>query len=756
MANVSATLRRTFLEYSEEELARIANTWVVGEVPADGWQENVSQLGEKMQEMISARFACESLSSNAREILHQVILFEMMDGVPFTDLQALTGLTEGDFAAALAECKQRLMLVEERPNAKVKTRMETRGQKDSRVLVMPKEFRDVLITVDREMYNPLGDRSRWKLVDVLAKYEPAQLQAMMVLHNSGSFGSTYYSDSAGLAKSVAGKLVQVTAIEIAWEKFDPVTQKLCRWLCKTDDGIAELTQVRTALGLSNPVLATCLRLLGKYGFVFDTFSGQERKIFIGRGILKVLRKAIGEADKEAELQQRATKLAVLQDEPPVVHEAHGLLLYDLAVVVGATYQQIIEPTQAGKVPKRLANKIAPLLHSHRKSSYYENDDYYLDIVFYIAQHLEILQLKEHTGQKARYVPGPKLAAWSHMQPYEQARLLLDVWWSPQNDFWSDMAGVNYRPDGFSYYLDMRAARKTLLEYLAQECRPGQWYTLESFLQTIKERDPLLLRAQSRHSSYSNAGHIRKTIIANWEQGDSQIIAGMLTSSLYEMGIVTPGYQADVSLKEEQKSNAYAFKLTELAAAVFGPIQSGESAAAQTQRTLIVQPNFELLLLQPDFTTLYQLLPFAKVDQVEMVSRLTLTQESVRRGVEAGWGVERSLQTLRDRSQKDLPQNVLYTMQDWSKFYKDATVSQVLLLEVSSESVADEICASAKFRTLELRRLGPCAVLVGGQVSLQVLRNTLEKEGVILRVQGDILTVRETAAASSSTYYGRSR
>ena len=76
--------------------------------------------------------------------------------------------------------------------------------------------------------------------------------------------------------------------------------------------------------------------------------------------------------------------------------------------------------------------------------------------------------------------------------------------------------------------------------------------------------------------------------------------------------------------------------------------------------------------------------------------------------------------------------------------------------VSSETVADELCASAKFRTLELRRLGPLAILVSGQVSLQVLRNTLEKEGVILRVQGDILTVRETAAASTSTYYGRSR
>ncbi|MGH2506038.1 MAG: helicase-associated domain-containing protein, partial [Ktedonobacteraceae bacterium] len=352
------------------------------------------------------------------------------------------------------------------------------------------------------------------------------------------------------------------------------------------------------------------------------------------------------------------------------------------------------------------------------------------------------------GQKARYLPGPKLATWAQLQPYEQVRLLLDLWWDSLNNFWSDVAGAQYRPDNFGYYMEMRSARKALVEYIAQECQPGQWYTLESFLQDIKERTPVLRRASVR--SYGSPAYMRKTILANWEHGDSQIIAGILASSLHELGMVTIGYQA---ADDEEPGNISAFKLTELAVTVLGPIQaSAESTTTPPQRTLIVQPNFELLLLQPDFSTLYQLLPFAKVDQIEMVSRLTLTQESVRRGVEAGWGVERSLQTLREQSQKDLPQNVIYTMQDWAKFYKDATVSQVLLLEVSSEAVADEICASAKFRTLELRRLGPCAILVGGQISLQVLRNTLEKEGVILRVQGEILTGRETATTSASTSY----
>lgn len=758
MANVSIALRKSLQGCSEADLDYLARTWALGEAPDEGWLENVEQLGENMQEMIAARFAWEGLSVDAREILHQLVTFAIMDGTPRADVQKLAGQSDAAFATALAELAQRLMLVEERPGAKAKARMETRGQQFERVMAVPKEFRPLFTTIEGEIYHPLGDRSQWKLVDLLATYDFTQLQAMMKRHDMYHYGGYYYGNSAGLAKSLAGKLVQDATLEVVWEKLDPSSQQICRWLCRAD-GSAELSQVRDALGLTDLKMASCLRTLESYGLVFDTFSGQERKIFIGRGIFKVLRKVIGEADQEVKRKQHPPELVALQDAPSVVHEAHGLLLYDLAVVVGVVYQQVIEPTQAGKVPKRVASKIWPLLHSHRVSSYYQNDDYYLDMVFYIALHLGLLRLVEHTSQKARYMPGPKLAAWSRMQPHEQTRLLLELWWSPHNDFWSDVAGVDYRPDGYSYYMDQRAARKALLEYLAQECRPGQWYTLSSFLHTVKESNPLLLRAQSRYSSYSNSGQFRKIVLANWESGDGQIIAGMLASSLYELGLVTTGYQPPSSLNgghEPPRSNAYAFKLTELASATFGPVDAAPAALSEPQHSLIVQPNFELLLLQTDFPTLYQLLPFARVDQVEMVSRLTLTQESVRRGVEAGWGVERSLQTLREHSQKDLPQNVLYTMQDWGRFYKDATISQVLLLEVSNEAVADELCASAKFRALELRRLGPCAVLVEGQVSLQVLRNTLEKEGVILRVQGEILTARETAKAAASTYYGRSR
>jgi hypothetical protein len=98
-----------------------------------------------------------------------------------------------------------------------------------------------------------------------------------------------------------------------------------------------------------------------------------------------------------------------------------------------------------------------------------------------------------------------------------------------------------------------------------------------------------------------------------------------------------------------------------------------------------------------------------------------------------------LQILAERSQKEVPQNVAYTMRDWVKSYKDVKISQVLLLEVSSESVADQACSSAKLQPFNLRRLGPRTLIVSNDINLQELRRIFEKEGILVRFSGEILT-----------------
>jgi hypothetical protein len=202
-------------------------------------------------------------------------------------------------------------------------------------------------------------------------------------------------------------------------------------------------------------------------------------------------------------------------------------------------------------------------------------------------------------------------------------------------------------------------------------------------------------------------------------------------------------------REDGPLNPDAFMLTELGASVLSSIEGKATSqpAVNGKRVMVLQPNFELLVLEPDMPTLYSLLPFTQVNQVDMVSRLTLTRASALRGVEAGKDIEQMLQILAERSQKEVPQNVAYTMRDWVKSYKDVKVSQVLLLEVSSEAVADQACSSTKLQPFNLRRLGPRTLIVSNDINLQELRRIFEKEGILVRFSGEILTRQQRQTIS---------
>ena len=263
----------------------------------------------------------------------------------------------------------------------------------------------------------------------------------------------------------------------------------------------------------------------------------------------------------------------------------------------------------------------------------------------------------------------------------------------------------------------------------------------------------MLRPRQMHMGISGLRNT-KEMLANWYRVDGEILTGLLSSSLYEMGIVALGYdQPDLPEggKAANPVNPTSFMVTELGAAI---LSSEKGAAGQEngnaeKRTLIVQPNFELMLLQPDPSTLYSLLPFAQINQVGMVSRLTLTRNSLLRSLELGRNIEQIVSILQERSQKELPQNVVYTLNDWARTYKEVNISQVYLIEVPSESLANEVAASAKLKSFGLRRLGPCALIASNDINLQELRKTLEKEGIVARILGEIAPHEATR---TTTYY----
>ena len=65
--------------------------------------------------------------------------------------------------------------------------------------------------------------------------------------------------------------------------------------------------------------------------------------------------------------------------------------------------------------------------------------------------------------------------------------------------------------------------------------------MDSLLRTMKDHDPYVLRPRQAAMGVSGYRSDRN-MMANWYKSDGEIIIGMLSSTLHELGMITLGYQ----------------------------------------------------------------------------------------------------------------------------------------------------------------------------------------------------------------------
>ncbi len=764
------SFKQTVAGYTEQELETIFHLWGM-----DGLTDSnrLKLLEQRIKDPIAARFVWEYLSPSESSILYRTLTTSARSGVRRDATLKKLQMPVEHFDATITALKRKALIWEDTTKIRSeKAPTRTTGKvttiyEDVSLLHAYEESMDALYTGGKEMFSSKSDRSEMTLDKILAASYPAnELDKVAELYGVGTPVGYYYSRVEVRAK-IEEELIQPAGAYEILQKLEPTQRDLLKWLC-AQGGKVTMQSVRQQTGSDDSTLYTILSTLEAYVLAFDTFSEQERVLFIPSTTLESL--------KQATTLDPATLVPVglhpLATPPQAIRSEMTPILYDLAIIVGAVYQQTIEPTQAGTIPKRIANKIQPLLHGQPRTRYMDVENEYLEMVYNIAQELGILRLVKPVldGVKPHFESGPQLAAWSRMDMAEQTRQLIACW--IKSFSWLDIRGIHFRQSD-PYYWNPMPSRTSILEQL-RKCIPGQWYSTAGLLQTMWDKDPFELRP-TRYNMHPAEKQKTQALRVKWNTSEGEVYVGLLASTLYELGIVALGYEGELPPVPGKPANPTYFMLTELGAAALAssetqttapkkdkknktnaadapvPPASAIAPASNGHRVLILQPNFEMLLLQPDMPILYSVLPFVQVNQIEMVSRLTLTRASVLHGIEKGLDIEQILHILAEHSQKEVPQNVAYTLQDWVKLYKDVRVSQVLLLEVSSEAVADEICTSPKLQAFNLRKLGSRQVIASNDINLPDLRRILEKEGILVHISGDIVTRQNRY---TPTYYGR--
>jgi hypothetical protein len=416
--------------------------------------------------------------------------------------------------------------------------------------------------------------------------------------------------------------------------------------------------------------------------------------------------------------------------PSVPAEAQPLILYNLTAIVGIVHQQRITLTRQGTVTKRCVSLLRPLLHGSPWNDE-RREDAYVNMLCEAAKQLHLIYSSfsyDDDDDKPYYCPTVEsgLDTWSQLNVHEQARQFLAWWWGSSQ--WHDAWSPAFRQWDNGDWNPL-AARGLLVDLLSSRIYvPGQWYSISSLLDTIWSRGPYVLRP-ARLKERTRTQSVPSWLRRAWDNCEGIVYRGILSSTLSELGIISTD-QHTGDMKTGSSPLPTRFGITPFGAQVL--FEEATASTARYIKALVVQSSFEMILLRFDPPTLYQLLPFSEVKLVEQVSRLTLTQHSILRGIERGISVDQMLAILKESSKQVVPQNVARTLRDWAKTYKEAETVQVLLIEVSSEAIADELCLSPNWQAFSIEKIGPCRLLAWNAYDIFAFRRFLRKAGFVLR------------------------
>lgn len=343
-------------------------------------------------------------------------------------------------------------------------------------------------------------------------------------------------------------------------------------------------------------------------------------------------------------------------------------------------------------------------------------------------------------------------------PVRQAKTLLEAWlrggesglpWLPHLKCDRRTGALTAVPDDEQ----TRAAHRFILDLLAELVIPGAWYDLADLSGAARWRDVEFLMswrdpAPYRWSSYSydqsrlaSPAYVGITLDdargrsrALNRRDDWELIEGAYLRAIVEGPLTWLGL---VETRVESGGHV-SFALTSLGARVLG-VPGGTEAPLETSppvaaNTLVVQPNFDLLVYAPNdhLELLFQIDRFAERVTVDRVALYHLSQESVCTGLQLGLHVDDILRLLEGASGGPLPQNVEVSVRDWARRLEEVRwLRNAWLLEAPNAATLDGWLDEPELaRTLD-RRVSPTTALLVGERPAD-LPAWLERRGVDVR------------------------
>jgi hypothetical protein len=389
--------------------------------------------------------------------------------------------------------------------------------------------------------------------------------------------------------------------------------------------------------------------------------------------------------------------------PPVIRQGDLALIQDTCAFLSYLQNEEVKPLKDGGLNHRDVERI------NERFLVKEDDEETERLAFlhHLCQRLGLV----HTSEGLLKPNPPEAKRWLKASRAEQLRALQEAWRDDPdwNELWR-VKSLRCEPTGWRN--DPLLARKKILEHLAN-CPPGQWLSLASFTEAIKEGDPDFQRPDGDYTSW----YIREvatgqylTGFEHWDQIEGALIVHLVTKPLHWLGATSLGCDAEGTLRS--------FLITPWGAAFLG--LPGEIPAEAPPSPMLVQPDFTVIA--PAGGSLYDRFQLERVatwqssgeppvlSPVE-VYVYCLTQHSLTRGVRQGIKIEMILAFLKRVSGGKVPRNVVSALRNWDKRRGQIRLRKALLLQVESELTLEELSTLPQTRGYLREIISPKAAII---------------------------------------------
>ena len=264
------------------------------------------------------------------------------------------------------------------------------------------------------------------------------------------------------------------------------------------------------------------------------------------------------------------------------------------------------------------------------------------VLDFIYEFTRAASLIESTGERT-FALSAEGRGWEQKELDEKLRALMEF-------------SVEERGVAGDFYHQVRMRR--LFLRLLKRIEPGIWYDLmylpflvrNTYLSSIDEGQAeayFQQRGQSEHASPMEDPQRLAWNLAKW-----------VRSRIYLLGVIDLGYDA--------ADRPVAMRLTRLGARLVGG-DGGEESAHPAVGSLIVTPDFEIVLFPTgdDAELVHELDRFCEREKAGETLHFRIVERAVHRALSEGMSLSRIVQTLRGHSRTPVPQNVLFSIRDWS-------------------------------------------------------------------------------------------